>query len=97
MAKGYWIGHVDVDDIETYQKYIAANAAPLGEYGARFLVRGGDQQVCEGTVRKRTVVIEFDSYERALDCYQSLAYQKAKGIRDMVATADMVIVKGYDG
>jgi uncharacterized protein (DUF1330 family) len=26
MAKGYWIGRVDVTDPEGYKKYIAANA-----------------------------------------------------------------------
>lgn len=97
MAKGYWIGHVDVQDMETYQNYIAANAAPFAEYGARFLVRGGDQQVCEGSVRQRTVVLEFDSYERARACYDSLTYQQAKAIRVPASIADMVIVQGYDG
>ncbi|PLX41628.1 MAG: DUF1330 domain-containing protein, partial [Hyphomicrobiales bacterium] len=27
MAKGYWIGRVDVHDEAAYQKYIGANAA----------------------------------------------------------------------
>ncbi|MEY8840169.1 DUF1330 domain-containing protein, partial [Cribrihabitans sp. XS_ASV171] len=63
MAKGYWVAHVDVDDMETYKRYIAANAAPFAEYGARFLVRGGEREVREGHARARTVVIEFPSYE----------------------------------
>jgi len=97
MAKGYWVAHVDVDDIETYKKYIAANAIAFSEYKARFLVRGGDQEVREGTVRQRTVVLEFDSYETAVACYESVYYQQAKDIRDPVSTGDMVIVHGYDG
>lgn len=97
MAKGYWVAHVDVDDIETYKNYIAANAGPFAEYGARFLVRGGYQEIREGTVRQRTVVLEFDSYETAVACFESDTYQQAKAIRDPVAVADMVIVKGYDG
>lgn len=97
MAKGYWVAHVDVDDMDTYKKYIAANAAPFAEYGARFLVRGGEHEVREGTSRKRTVVIEFDSYEKALECYDSAGYQHAKSIRLPVSTGDLVIVKGYDG
>lgn len=96
MAKGYWIGHVDVDDMDTYKNYVAANAAPFAEYGARFIVRGGEYQVKEGTVRDRTVVIEFDSYEQAIACYESVSYQAAKDIRDPVSTGDLVIVKGYD-
>ena len=97
MAKGYWVAHVDVDDIETYKKYIAANAGPFAEYGARFLVRGGEHQIREGSVRQRTVVLEFDSYETAVACFESDTYQQAKAIRDPVAVSDMVIVQGYDG
>ncbi len=97
MAKGYWVAHVDVDDIETYKSYIAANAAPFADYGAKFLVRGGERSEPEGKARDRTVVIEFPSYEQALACYESDAYQAAKALRDPVSTGDLVIIQGYDG
>lgn len=96
MPKGYWVGHVDVDDPQGYEKYREANAIPFKEYGARFLVRGGDQQVREGAARKRTVVIEFDSYEQAVACYESASYQHALSIRAPISTGDVVIVEGYD-
>lgn len=97
MAKGYWIAHGTVHDADAYDLYRAANAAPLAEYGGRFLVRGGDQQTKEGDARPRTVVIEFPSYEAAIACYESDAYQAAKALRDGVAESDLVIVAGYDG
>jgi uncharacterized protein (DUF1330 family) len=97
MAKGYWVAHVDVEDVDAYKRYIAANAAPFAEYGARFLVRGGERVVPEGAARARTVVLEFDSYETALACYESVAYQDAKALRDPVSTGDLVIIRGYDG
>lgn len=97
MAKGYWIGHVDVDDMEVYKTYIEANAAPFAAYGAKFLVRGGDKEQMEGSMRARTVVLEFDSYEKAIECYNSPEYQAAKALRDPVSTGDMVIIKGYEG
>ncbi|MDU8926424.1 DUF1330 domain-containing protein [Alisedimentitalea sp. MJ-SS2] len=97
MAKGYWIGRVDVDDLETYKDYVAANAAPFAEYGARFLVRGGQFTNPEGSSRSRNVVIEFPSYQAALDCYESAGYQAAKAIREAVSTGDIVIIEGYDG
>jgi len=97
MAKGYWVARVDVDDLETYKKYIAANAAPFAEHGARFVVRGGQFTCKEGTSRGRNVVIEFPSYAAALACYESDSYQAAKAIRDPVATSDLIIVEGYDG
>lgn len=97
MTKGYWIGRVDVEDLETYKTYVAANAAPFAEYGARFLVRGGQFENPEGNARSRNVVIEFPSYEAALACYHSEGYQAAKALRDPVSTGDIVIVEGYDG
>ena len=97
MAKGYWIGSVEVEDIDTYMKYVAANAAPFAEYGAKFLVRGGQFTNPEGTARSRNVVIEFPSYEAALACYDSASYQEAKAIRMPVSVNNMVIIEGYDG
>jgi uncharacterized protein (DUF1330 family) len=97
MAKGYWVAHVTVDDPNAYDKYRAANAVAFEKYGARFLVRGGEQTIEEGNVRDRTVVLEFDSLETAYACYNSPEYQAAKALRDPVSSGDLVIVAGYDG
>lgn len=97
MSKGYWIARVDVADAEAYKAYVAANAQAFREYGARFLVRAGRFENPEGTSRSRNVVIEFPSYQAALDCWRSPAYQAALRIRQPVSTGDVVIVEGYDG
>ena len=97
MAKGYWIARVDVQDAEAYKKYVAANAEPFAEFGARFLVRAGSCQSVEGTSRARNVVIEFPSYDAALACYRSPAYQKAIGFRKDASDSDLIIIEGYDG
>ena len=96
MPKGYWIAHGDIHDAEQYEKYKAANAASFAEYGARFVVRGGTQNVPEGNARARTVVIEFPSYQAALDCYNSGSYTAARELRLGVSDSDLVIVEGYD-
>lgn len=97
MAKGYWIGRIDVDDLEKYMLYVAANAEPFAKYKARFLVRGGQFEAPEGTSRSRNVVIEFPSYTAALACYNSPEYQSAKALRVPVSTGEIVIIEGYDG
>jgi uncharacterized protein (DUF1330 family) len=97
MAKGYWIARVDVADPEQYKAYIAANAVPFRIFGARFLVRAGRFENPEGSSRPRNIVIEFPSYQAALDCYQSPEYQDALKLRLPVSTIDLVIVEGYDG
>ena len=81
MSKGYWIGRANVSNLDAYQNYITANASPFEKYGARFLVRGGSHEVVEGTSRQRNVVIEFESYQAALDCYHSSEYEAAKALR----------------
>ncbi|CTQ48432.1 DUF1330 domain-containing protein [Jannaschia donghaensis] len=97
MAKGYWIAHGRVDDAEKYDLYRAANAAPLAEYGGRFLVRGGARVTAEGEAKPRTVVIEFPTYQAARDCYDSAGYQAALKLRQGISESDLVIAEGWDG
>ena len=97
MAKGYWIARVDVADPEKYKAYVAANAGPLKKYGARFLVRGGQSENPEGSGRARNVVVEFPSYQAALECYRSPEYREAIKLRLPVSTMDLIIVEGHDG
>jgi uncharacterized protein (DUF1330 family) len=97
MTKGYWLARVDVTDPEKYKAYIAANAEPLKKFGAKFLVRAGRFENPEGSCRTRNIVIEFPSYQAALDCWKSPEYQEAVKLRLPVSTIDLVIVEGYDG
>jgi uncharacterized protein (DUF1330 family) len=97
MAKGYWIARVDVADPEKYKAYVAANAGPLKKYGARFLIRGGQFENPEGSTRARNVVVEFPSYQAALECYRSPEYREAIKLRVPVSSIDLIIIEGYDG
>jgi uncharacterized protein (DUF1330 family) len=97
MPKGYWIGRVDVTDTEKYKAYIQANAVAFKKFGAKFLVRAGRFENPEGTSRSRNVVIEFPTYQAALDCWRSPEYQEALKLRLQISTIDLVIIEGYDG
>jgi uncharacterized protein (DUF1330 family) len=97
MPKGYWIVRVDIADQDRYKDYVAANAEPLRKYGDRFLVRAGRFENPEGTSRSRNVVIEFPTYQAALDCWKSPEYQQAIKLRQPASTLDMVIIEGYEG
>jgi uncharacterized protein (DUF1330 family) len=97
MSKGYWIAKIDISDPKSFEKYIAANAMPLKKYGARFLVRVGSSETPEGMSRACNVVLEFPSYEAALECWSSSEYQEAMRLRTPVSTMDLVIIEGYDG
>jgi len=68
-AKGYWIGHVDVDDPEGYKLYMVANQAPFGEFGARlFWCAAAPAKVPEGAARARNRGAGVPSFEAALAC-----------------------------
>ncbi len=97
MAKGYWIGRVDVHNTDGYKQYVAENGPVFKKYGARFLVRGGNFESKEGTSRSRNVVIEFKDYETALACYNSPEYARLVAMRSPHSKGDIVIIEGYDG
>jgi uncharacterized protein (DUF1330 family) len=97
MPKGYWIVRVDVTDQEQFKAYAQANAEALKKYGARFLARAGLFSVPEGQAKARNTIVEFPSYQAALDCGHSREYQAAMRLRLNAAALDLVIIEGYDG
>ena len=94
MPKGYWIAHAEIEDLDEYKKYQEANAYAFKKYGAKFLVRGGVQEIREGSSKSRTVVLEFESLIAAMECYETSEYQDAKKLRLSISNADLVIVSG---
>jgi uncharacterized protein (DUF1330 family) len=44
--------------------------------------------------RERHVVIQFPSYQAALDCYNSAEYQAARAYRAEAGVATIVLVEG---
>ena len=96
MAKGYWIGRIDVKNEEGYKPYAAANPAIFKKFGGRFLVRAGKFDAAEGNSRARNVVIEFPDYASALACYRSPEYQENIKVRLPHAAVDLIVIEGYD-
>ena len=97
MAKGYWIGRVDVRDADAYKNYVAKNGIAFAKYGGRFLVRGGAFEIGKGEARARNVVIEFPDYETALACWHSPEYQAALAEQKGGADVDIIVIEGYEG
>ena len=76
---------------------MAPKGLPFAKFGGLFLVRGGKFQSLVATSRSRNVVIEFLSYQAALDCWESPEYQAAKAKQQGGAETDLLIIEGYDG
>ncbi|MCK7615308.1 DUF1330 domain-containing protein [Roseibium sediminicola] len=94
MSKGYWIARVDVRDADGYPAYVETAKPAFERFGANFLARGGKTNAIEGPGRARNVIIEFPSFQHAVDCYNSPEYQEAVKIRQQVADGEIVIVEG---
>ena len=93
--KAYWIAHVNVTDPDQYSQYTQRAPAAFALYGGKLLARGGRSEAMEGRpTPQRSVVIEFDSYEQALACYESAEYQEAKARREGAGEAQIIIVEG---
>lgn len=93
--KGFLIAHIDVSDVRRYALYADLDEDTFARYGGRFLVRGGEQHLVIGKLKTRTIVVEFESLQVAMDCFNSIENQAAKSIRLAFATADAIIVEGH--
>jgi uncharacterized protein (DUF1330 family) len=97
MPKGYWIGHIDVHDPETYKSYVAGATPAYKEFGAKFLVRGTPSEQVEGdAIGPRHVVIEFPTIEAAKACYNSKTYQAARQHRLNASKGRLIISEGVE-
>jgi uncharacterized protein (DUF1330 family) len=96
MPHGYWIVHLTVSDQEAYQDYRKLVVGVLAGFGGRLIVRGAPQDVIEGKMRSRTIVVEFPDLAAAKACYASSEYQKILPLRTRCAVADLCIIEGSD-
>lgn len=93
----YVIAQVEIRNPERYAEYVKQTPATVTHFGGRFIVRGGKAERLEGHIpANRIVILEFDSYERAKDWYESEAYQGPKALRQSASIASLILVEGVD-
>jgi uncharacterized protein (DUF1330 family) len=97
MAKGYWVvAYRSVKDPEALAAYAKLAAPAVLAAGGRFLARGGVIKAHEAGLNERTVVVEFDSVERAVATYESEDYKEALVALGKGAERDFRIVSGAE-
>lgn len=94
VPKGYLIANVRVDNPEAYAQYVATNNTLFGRYGGKPIVRGGTQDVVEGTMHPRTVVVEFPTLADARAFYDDPDYRENLKIRLANSEGNVMIVEG---
>jgi uncharacterized protein (DUF1330 family) len=68
MKKGYWvIAWRSITDESAVKAYAAIAAPAIESLGGRILTESASQiRVYEAGIKQRTVLVEFNSYDRAL-------------------------------
>ena len=94
--KGYWSMRVNVKDEISYKKYAKKAKLAIEKFGGKYHVRGGKFEVIEGKHEfSRNVIVEFDSFEVAKNCFNSKEYQEARSYRVGKADFNGIIIEGY--
>ena len=96
MKKGYWVvSYRSLSDESALKKYGALAMPAIEAGGGKTLIRTADAvEPREAGLKQRVVVIEFESFDRALATYNSAAYQAALEALGSAAERDFRIVEG---
>ena len=95
MTKGYWLAQYrSIRDLEKLKKYAETVTPIIKSFGGQALVRGGKYQVLTGDNFVRTVIWEFPSYQKAMECHDSQKYQEAWDLAKESTERNLLIVEG---
>ena len=96
MKKGYWISlYSKVENQENLKKYSEAVIPIIKSFGGVPLIRGGEHQTYNGDDFIKTVVWEFPSYKKAIECHDSVEYQAGWGLAKDTTVRHMQVIEGF--
>ena len=90
----YIISRVQMKPGAALESYRQLAAASIERHGGRYLVRGGEQQILEGTWAPATIIVEFPTIEAARAWYASADYAEALEYREEALERDLILVEG---
>ena len=95
--KGYWVAlYKKINNPDNLKKY-AENVTPIiKSYGGVPLVRGGKYNFYSGEEFSRTVIWEFPSFEKAVECHDCRDYQEGWDLAKNTTERHFQIVEGFN-
>lgn len=97
MAKGYWVScYRSIENPGALAEYAKLAGPAVQAGGGKFLARGGQVQAFEAGIEERTVVVEFESFEKALATHDGPAYQAAVVKLEGAVERDFRVIEGID-
>ena len=95
MSKSYWVAtYQTIGDLEKLKKYAEVVTPVIKSFGGQALVRGGKFQILQGENFIRTVIWEFPSYQKAIECHESKKYQEGWSLAKESTERNLLIVEG---
>lgn len=91
----FYLNTYDVKDEVIYQSYLSKVGPIFKRYNAKVLAFDREAIQVEGTARNVNILIEFESIEVALSCYNDPEYQAIKPLRvKSTINSCITLVKG---
>ena len=95
MSKSYWVAtYQTIGDLEKLKKYAEVVTPVIKSFGGQALVRGGKYQILQGENFIRTVIWEFPSYQKAMECHESKKYQEGWLLASETTSRNLLIIEG---
>ena len=95
--KAYWIAlYKKIENQDNIKNYGAKVTEIIKSYGGKPLVRGGKFNTLEGETYLRTVIWEFPSFKKAMECHDSKEYQDGWSIAKNTTERNLQIVEGFN-
>ena len=94
--KAYWISlYTKVENQDNLKKYSEVAISVIKSFGGVPIIRGGKHETFEGDDFSRTVVWEFPSYEKAIECHNSKEYLAGWDLAKNTTVRHMQVVEGF--
>ena len=91
----YVIVEVEILDHAAYETIKQLTPPIVAQYGGKYLARGGETEVLEGSwTPLRLVILEFENAERAKAWWHSPEFAPIKEMRNQSTHTNMVLIEG---
>ena len=95
--KGYWIAtYKKIDNLEKLKEYAEKATPIIKEFGGKPIIRGGKYHLIDGDEFIRTVIWEFPSYKKAIECHNDDEYQKCWELAKNTTIRNLQIIEGFN-
>ncbi|SVB97696.1 uncharacterized protein METZ01_LOCUS250550, partial [marine metagenome] len=96
-VSAYFIVRCNYHNMDDYNNYAKTAAKTVFAFNGKFLVTGKEQQIQKETgTHPKSVIVEFETMEKAVSCYESETYQQALSFIERSSDRDFVIVEGLN-